>query len=199
MTGAQFLAGNGVPVPVVQLLGRWSSKAVERYTQGAPLALAFRVASIALGGRQDDRPQLRAAVPEQAPAPKPDSVDEAPEMEPRPSEIPNAHSAIRVRAERGGPAQKAAGPPPPHRIHHPRTKKVHAPDDEEEDLDSAMWTAKCGWRYGGREYFRVTEDPKGSTRCRRCFGRTPASDKTQVLSSSPSSSCSADTDSSSAS
>jgi hypothetical protein len=40
VSGAQFLAANGIPIAAVQLLGRWSSRAVEKYTQAAPLALA---------------------------------------------------------------------------------------------------------------------------------------------------------------
>ena len=51
VAGAQFLAAQGVPINVVQLLGRWSSRAVERYTQSAPLALAFEVPALALHGR----------------------------------------------------------------------------------------------------------------------------------------------------
>ena len=40
VAGASWLASKGVPTPVIQLLGRWSSAAVERYIQAAPLAMA---------------------------------------------------------------------------------------------------------------------------------------------------------------
>ena len=40
VAGATFLAAKGIPMAVIQLLGRWSSRAIERYTQSAPLALA---------------------------------------------------------------------------------------------------------------------------------------------------------------
>ena len=36
VAGASWLASKGVPTPVIQLLGRWSSAAVERYIQAAP-------------------------------------------------------------------------------------------------------------------------------------------------------------------
>jgi hypothetical protein len=49
VSGAQFLAANGIPIATVQLLGRWSSKAVEKYTQAAPLALAPVAPAMALG------------------------------------------------------------------------------------------------------------------------------------------------------
>ena len=40
---ALFLSTQGVATTTIQLLGRWSSKAVERYTQKAPLASAHLV------------------------------------------------------------------------------------------------------------------------------------------------------------
>ena len=43
------MAANGIPIATVQLLGRWSSKAVEKYTQAAPLALAPVAPAVALG------------------------------------------------------------------------------------------------------------------------------------------------------
>ena len=39
VSGAQFLAAAGVQVALIQLLGRWSSSAVERYVQNAPLSM----------------------------------------------------------------------------------------------------------------------------------------------------------------
>ena len=121
VTGAQFLAGNGVPVPVVQLLGRWSSKAVERYTQGAPLALAPQVASIALGGRQDDRPQFRAAVPEQALVPQKEAVAEAPigRLDPPRFRPPTRRFECRQKGV-ALPRRRRALP-------HPTASTIHAP------------------------------------------------------------------------
>ena len=49
MSGAQFLAANGIPIATVQLLGGWSSRAVEKYTQAAPLTLAPVAPAVALG------------------------------------------------------------------------------------------------------------------------------------------------------
>ena len=50
VAGATFLAARGIPMAVIQLLGRWSSRAIERYTQSAPLALAPSAPSHALAG-----------------------------------------------------------------------------------------------------------------------------------------------------
>ena len=49
VSGAQFLAANGIPIAPVQLLGRWSSRAVEKYTQAAPRARAPVAPAMALG------------------------------------------------------------------------------------------------------------------------------------------------------
>ena len=49
-----FLALRGVPVAIIQLIGRWSSTTVERYTQQAPLAVApgIPAQALAAGGTQ---------------------------------------------------------------------------------------------------------------------------------------------------
>ena len=54
VAGATFLALRGVPVTIIQLIGRWSSTAVERYTQQAPLAVApgIPAQALAAGGNQ---------------------------------------------------------------------------------------------------------------------------------------------------
>ncbi|CAE7318222.1 unnamed protein product, partial [Symbiodinium sp. CCMP2456] len=49
VAGATFLAAKGIPLAVIQLLGRWSSRAIERYTQAAPLMLAPGAVARALG------------------------------------------------------------------------------------------------------------------------------------------------------
>ncbi|CAE7391407.1 unnamed protein product [Symbiodinium sp. CCMP2592] len=51
VAGATFLAARGVPLAVIQLLGRWSSRAIERYTQ----ALG-QVVAAAQPGQQDPGP-----------------------------------------------------------------------------------------------------------------------------------------------
>ena len=50
VAGAAWLASRGVPTPIIQLLGRWSSTPVERYVQAAPLALAPEIPGRVLAG-----------------------------------------------------------------------------------------------------------------------------------------------------
>ena len=53
VAGATFLAARTI---IIQLLGRWSSRAIERYTQSAPLALAPSAPSHALAGTAPEGP-----------------------------------------------------------------------------------------------------------------------------------------------
>jgi hypothetical protein len=66
VSGAQFLAAAGVPVATIQLLGRWSSNAIERYVQKAPLLTAPSVPLALLGAQ---RPPATSAVPGGGPPP----------------------------------------------------------------------------------------------------------------------------------
>jgi len=44
VAGAQAFARADIPLNIIQLIGRWGSKAVERYVQDAPLAVSHRLA-----------------------------------------------------------------------------------------------------------------------------------------------------------
>ena len=63
VAGAAWLASKGVPTAIIQLLGRWSSTAVERYVQAAPLAVAPEIPgscrAAALARRPPPRPGER--------------------------------------------------------------------------------------------------------------------------------------------
>ena len=63
VTEPSFVVANGVPLPTVQLLGRWSSMAIERYSQAAPLALALQAADLPLRNSAAAQEGLVAAPP----------------------------------------------------------------------------------------------------------------------------------------
>ena len=66
VSGAQFLSRQLIPTSTIQLLGRWTSNAIDKYLQAAPLTHLPRVAPLALHGSRpepiaidveaDDRP-----------------------------------------------------------------------------------------------------------------------------------------------
>ena len=51
VAGAQLLAASGIPLQLIQLLGRWTSLAIQRYTQEAALAVVPDVSEQVLRGR----------------------------------------------------------------------------------------------------------------------------------------------------
>ena len=73
---AAWLAGRAVPTPVIQLLGRWSSTAVERYVQAAPLVLAPAVPGRVLNQEppQDFESGIREAASQAAAGPAPRAI-----------------------------------------------------------------------------------------------------------------------------
>ena len=76
VAGAAWLTGRGVPTPIIQLLGRWSSTAVERYVQAAPLVLAPAVPGRVLSQEpsQDFESGIRAAASQAAAGPVPRAI-----------------------------------------------------------------------------------------------------------------------------
>ena len=186
VAGATFLAFRGIPMAVIQLLGRWSSRAIERYTQSAPLALAPSAPSHALagtapggsgGGAQLAVPlaladaTTDAGQPDEGPGAQlaaPASPQEAPQEEAGPSAgLPGVQF---VPAVRPGRAVPEADRGPEHFIYLARTRRLHKPDPDEANADRAAWRAVgCGWPYGGRQFFRLSAPPPGAAFCRRCF------------------------------
>jgi len=88
VSGATFLAARGVAIAIIQLLGRWASAAVERYTQAAPLTYAA------------------AAIPAQALAMRPEQPATGQDAQP----APTAAIADGDHTEDGAPPQKAGAP-----------------------------------------------------------------------------------------
>ena len=176
VASAQFLAAQGVPINVIQLLGRWSSRAVERYTQSAPLALAPEVPALALHGRGSVPGLDQSGVWMLPPAPPPTSTPPSP-TPPTASSATAAPSAASDEIEPevvvAAVQQRSRVAPdaedPDHFILHCRTHRLHRPDPDGEDFDQLQWKSPCGWHYGLTDYFRVYEVPSYAIRCRRCF------------------------------
>ncbi|CAE7845005.1 unnamed protein product, partial [Symbiodinium necroappetens] len=206
IAGATFLALRGVPVAIIQLIGRWSSTAVERYTQQAPLAVApgIPAQALAAGGTQANavlRPPPAAlgqahwaqaicdAPPEAqqnqtagtgtlaaAGVPAVDFSAELPAIDFVPAPVSAERALI--------PAATAT-----HYIVNCRTRLLHKPAAEEAETERAEWQARCGWPYGVRQFYRLHDLPPNPSMCRRCFPDTPVDlDAPEAVSSSGSSS-----------
>lgn len=133
IAGAQFLASHNVPLHTILLLGRWASRAVERYVQEAALhvpanPLAFSPANAL--------PQPHGELSETAPQAKKAKV--VPEVTQA-----SAEEVRRVKEQLCSLAEqiKNINLPPPY----VRGRKVHIPDPKEACLPPAEWFTKCGW------------------------------------------------------
>ncbi|CAE7823377.1 unnamed protein product [Symbiodinium sp. CCMP2592] len=145
VAGAAWLASKGVPTAIIQLLGRWSSTAVERYVQAAPLAVAPEIPGRVLAGAPDPPAQMES----------PGAPDDQAEFSP---------AVLLVDAPPRGPAPGGVEHPPA------REAKVHRPDPAEATTEQFLWRSRCGaWPYGIRRFFRVSEKPASAAWCARCF------------------------------
>ncbi|CAE7652917.1 unnamed protein product [Symbiodinium sp. CCMP2592] len=161
VAGAAWLASKGVPTAIIQLLGRWSSTAVERYVQAAPLAVApeipGRVLAGSYGGTQATDEARRATAGDAA------EPDDQAEFSP---------AVLLVDAPPRGPAPGGVGHPPAREdlIYNEKGAKVHRPDPAEATTEQFLWRSRCGaWPYGIRRFFRVSEKPASAAWCARCF------------------------------
>ena len=133
VAGAAWLAGRGVPTPVIQLLGRWSSTAVERYVQAAPLVLAPAVPGRVLSQEppQDFESGIRAAASQAAAGPVPRAIlDGRPgEEQPEGRRTPADDAFSPVLAFAPAPARGDAAEPADqedHYIFNSRGRRLHA-------------------------------------------------------------------------
>ncbi|CAE7560951.1 unnamed protein product [Symbiodinium sp. CCMP2592] len=182
VAGATFMAMRGVPVAVIQLLGRWASTAVERYVQQAPLAVAAGVPAQALAAPSSSTttPAQPLATPT-PPAlmdllPTGNSAGHADTAVPAPQQmVPNVDFAAEVPGVEfvpepaRMPVADAIGDSAPRYVMNCRTKMVHTPGVDEASTERSDWQAKCGWPYGVRQFFRLSELPPDPALCRKCF------------------------------
>ena len=140
---------------VIQLLGRWSSRAIERYTQSAPLALAPSAPSHALAGGR-----WRAGGRGTVGCPARLGRRHIRGGSGRRARLSGVQFVPAVRPERAVPEADRG---PEHFIYLARTRRVHKPDPDEANADRAAWRAVgCGWPYGGRQFFRLSAPPRRS-------------------------------------
>ncbi|CAE7737879.1 CML12 [Symbiodinium sp. CCMP2592] len=182
VAGATFMAMRGVPVAVIQLLGRWASTAVERYVQQAPLAVAAGVPAQALAAPSSSTttpaqplatptpPALMDLLPTGNAAGHADTAVPAPQQM-----VPNVDFAAEVPGVEfvpepaRMPVADAIGDSAPRYVMNCRTKMVHTPGVDEASTERSDWQAKCGWPYGVRQFFRLSELPPDPALCRKCF------------------------------
>ena len=141
---------------VIQLLGRWSSTAVERYVQAAPLAVAPEIPGRVLSGGG-----AGVAAPDEARRATAGGVapSEPAQDRPRPKAVPatpgeqvDYSPAVQlVEAPPWGQGPGVGDDPTAREdlIYNEKGTKVHRPDPAEASTEPFLWRSRCGaWPYG---------------------------------------------------
>ena len=174
VSGAQYLASAGVPVAIIQMLGRWSSNAIERYIQSAPLALVPEVPSRVLNDGEDDIWMEPARVAQQPPQmtgerfiSEPQEVPVAFDPSPIQKEIQNLTSQLAdVRSMIELPLMNL--------VVRPQQSVAHIGSQFERVNNPQVWRTKCGWTYGTARFFRIPQLTEEFRQCKKCFGLSEA-------------------------
>lgn len=181
VSGAMMLAGAGVPVQMVQMLGRWSSSAVERYVQASPMVAVPSIPGEVLRGDQRvmQPSSTRSAV---LSVETPLAGSSSSGVGPPPTIIDSESlNTINNQMDQMKRALKALRglvcKPQENFIVRPRSKVFHVARIDEQSNIPAVWQTQCGWSYGTRRFFRVPAASDGYVKCKKCF---PGEDSSPV-------------------
>lgn len=176
VSGAQLLASSGIPVQLIQLLGRWTSQAVMRYVQEShmvqipnlPLAVAGTHNQVKHTGEipiavVEEQPQSAHPAPFTA-ASEQDQPEEA--QENQPVHPPRDLSALQAQIDA---IQLAIQRPPQAFVARHRGKVLHIGMMEELHTPPHSWKTRCGWSYGLTNFIRLSEVHVGARKCQKCF------------------------------
>ena len=178
VSGAMMLAAAGTPVSLIQLLGRWSSSAIERYIQQAPLSVVPSLPSRILGRPSEPGMGLAPVVP--------------PAATPSPSTPASAAmaSGVPVVAQGDGSQNKKVqalvtqlhaleaevsvlksliSKPDVSMVVRKKSDIVHITMVNEMENEPIIWQTKCGWYYGTRSFYRVPRITGDLRKCLKCF------------------------------
>ena len=178
VSGAMMLASAQVPLHLIQLMGRWSSSAVERYTQQAPLvalpslpAGVFQQEDVALPSSVSTTRTPLPGTPVPSTGISPSTPCPAPvqRRDPRVPEVQNRVASLEdeVRA-----IKTLIQKPEQSLVVRPRSRVVHKAIVEEQCNLPQVWQTKCGWSYGCSRFFRLQELDSGFQPCKKCFPDT---------------------------
>ena len=150
----------------IQLLGRWSSAAVLRYTQDAALVRVPQIPNQVLGS-QEAPPTLVRLQPQQAAgSDKGPGEPSSSSRSPRPKASASAMRSLRAELEM---LKESVSRPPETFVFRPRARIIHKASAVERDNEPYLWKTPCGWSYGTSNYLRTTDISTGKRQCRKCF------------------------------
>ena len=179
VSGAQFLASAGVATQHIQLLGRWSSMAVQRYIQLAPLSIVPTLPEKVLQGHTDelqapghlvDRAMLGAQQHDRAqPAGAPAGANQQAAVALPRQDFDAVLNRVNELECTVQSLQSAIVPPERPFIVRSRSRMVHLAQHDELSNPPTEWRSKCGWSYGVSNFYRITQVAPEHRRCKKCF------------------------------
>ena len=187
-TGAQFYARRGVPLPVIQYIGRWGSATVERYVaealagraEWAPLLAAAELdlTDVVGDGIRSSGPGIGAIASvvtkliteefkkQQGNRDKQTKVN-AKANEDIPCKLPSAGIDKRAPVPASSPSSSSAGRT---YVRSSRTGVGHAVRFCGIGLLEVQWETECGWRYGKAKHVACSVGEVSCSRCRAALG-----------------------------
>ena len=175
VSGAQWLARMGMGVHQIQLLGRWSSSAVERYVQMAPLLQVEKMAGELLHpsssrrvdiGNDDLESETATAQPSEG-VPFPPSGQDGPGCDP--SKVAEQSAEIQSLRDQVASLKQVILEPEQVLIHRTKSHIVHVGCVAESANNPVHWRTRCGWSYGLTNFYRLASMQTGFRGCRKCF------------------------------
>eukprot|EP00435_Cladocopium_sp_Y103_P032525 s1402_g8.t1 len=167
IAGAQMMSASGVELSLIQLLGRWTSTAVLRYTQDSALVRVPQIPRQVLSqdGGQPQRVQLSMAPQTPAPVQQDEQTTSATRSA-RPKAFASAVRSLQAEMEQ---IKGALSAPPETFVFRPKARILHRASRYEANNEPAKWRTPCGWNYGSRTFLRTASEDDGTRKCKKCF------------------------------
>ena len=167
VSGAQMLAAAGVELSLIQLLGRWTSASVQRYTQDSALVRVPQISQQVANPEPVVLARVQAANP---PDPLPTSPPRASGSEKlraaQPKSAAAAMRSLRVDIQQ---LQEAVSRPATMYVFRPRARILHLQCKYEHENAPKDWRTPCGWYYGCSNFLRTSSEEDGARQCKKCF------------------------------
>ena len=183
ISGAQMLSSSGVELALIQLLGRWTSTAVLRYTQDSAMNRVTQIPQQILAEDQSNLQKVQLQVVDTTPAQAASSAQtkSAPPAA-RPKALAAAVRGIQAEFEQ---LKQAILQPAQTYVFRPKARILHLASKVEDSNEPTKWRTPCGWNYGSRTFLRTANESDGARKCRKCFnlGDSSSSDSGQGSSS----------------
>lgn len=176
-----MLAASGTPISHIQLLGRWSSAAVERYVQQAPLTSVPSIPSRVFQQQQVEAPPqtfLQPAVNASSSSASRPATSEPTQVVDNSSKEKKTIQAMVTKLHalesEVTSLKTLISTPEVSFVVRQKSDIVHVAAINEIDNEPVAWQTKCGWHYGTRRFSRVPRITDSLRKCLKCFQLDPA-------------------------